>query len=833
MKLKLPLIFSLVFMVLGLNAQPPGMGKKKGPSIKGTIKGQLIDTTTNSAIGFATISMRRAGTERIIDGILTEEDGSFKLREVVNGKYDLSISFLGYEQRDLKDVEVTLKDPTTDLGNVFLLPSNYVLDEVQITEKRALIENKVDKIVFNAEDDASISGGDATDVLRKVPMLAVDLEGNVSIRGSQNIKILINGKPSGMFSNNVAEALKMFPADEIKKVEVITAPGAKYDAEGSGGIINIVTKKSDVEGIAGTLNGSGGTRSQSLNLNLNAGKGRFGFSSNGSLYYSLPNDAPNSFFREDQTDSGTRIISQEGIQKTSRLGFRGTASAFYDLNAYNSFNTSITYRGHSMDGDGLIDAMFMDPVSGLDDIYTRDNINETLFTGYDWNTDYTRKFENNEDREFTIAIQVSGDVQNQDYQITEVHSLDFLNRRENIFNDGDNLETTLQLDYTHPIADGVKLEVGAKSVLRDIDSDYQYELYDEGLDDFILDDSRSNLFFYDQDVYAGYASTTYSIGKFNLITGVRYEHTTINGDFQNGEAVFGNEYSNLLPNFAIARPLKNFRNLKFSYNQRIQRPSLFFINPFTNNVDRINQTIGNPELNPEKTHQFELSYNFRLLGFNIFSSGYYRKTLDIIEQVLSIDDIGRSITTYENVGENNSVGINIFSNKSIGRFSFRLGGDLFTYNATGVINGQELSSDAINYRVFTGGDFAITGDFKADFFGFFNSPKRTLQGDRQSFSMFGMGLRKEINNWSIGVRIIEPFKSHIDFKNELQGSNPEFYQTSVFSFPIRSFGISLRYKFGKVDFKERKSKIKNTDLKSGDGGGGQGGQQGGTSGNNG
>src|SRR5690606_38493930 len=229
MKHFLLLCFFIVITMNAMHAQFPGGGMPKGPELKGKITGTVIDSLTGQPIGYATLSITKKGSKIILDGILSQEDGSFTFSEVKTGSYDITVSFLGYEDKKLEKVETTLKSPDIHLDKIILSPSTVLLEAVEITEDKALIENKIDKLVFNAENDASIAGGDATDVLRKVPMLSVDLNGNVSLRGSQNVRILINGKPSGMFSGNVADALKMFPADQIKKVEVITAPSAKYD----------------------------------------------------------------------------------------------------------------------------------------------------------------------------------------------------------------------------------------------------------------------------------------------------------------------------------------------------------------------------------------------------------------------------------------------------------------------------------------------------------------------------------------------------------------------------------------------------------------------------
>lgn len=842
----LSLISIILCFAFSSHAQFGSWGGNQKSKIKGKITGELIDSLSNQKIGFATVVLMKAGKTKEVNGVLSEDNGKFKMTELKMGKYDAYISFLGYKDKIIRDIELTGKSPDYNCGRILLTSADYLLDEVEVTAKRALFENKVDKLVFNAEDDSSITGGDATDVLRKVPTLSVDLEGNVSLRGSQNVRILINGKPSGMFSSNVADALKMFPADQIKKVEVITSPGAKYDGEGSAGIINIITKKENIEGIAGSISGSVGNRQNNGNLTLNAGKGRFGFSSGGGFYYSNPADADlcvmrggENFTYQDevpcQNQSGL-TYSNSGITTSSRLGFNGSASAFYDFNAYSALNSSFNIRGFTFDTDGESVGSF-DALIVQDNSFTRTNTTNTLMSGWDWNTDFTKKFEKSDKQELVFAVQVSTNAQNQDNYVNDIG---FISRNEEIQNDGDNLELTGQIDYVQPIGKSNKLEVGVKSVIRDIKSDSEFRPKLEGESDFMIDESRSFLFNYDQNVYAAYTSYNFFVKKFNLVAGMRFERTEIDGDgaLRDGtvdpetEAVLADfpfSYDNWLPNFAISRSLKNFRTVKLSYSKRIQRPSLYYINPFRNTTDFANLVIGNPQLSPELTDQVELSYNTNIKGFTVFSSFYYKYNRDIIEQIAITDNSTVLRTSFDNVGTNNSIGTNLFITRTLGLFTIRGGGDIYTYNASGMINGTDFENKALSYRLFTSGEYAFTGTLKADFFGFFQAPRFTLQGENASFSIMGIGVKKEFKNYSLGIRIIEPFAANKNFDSDITGA--DFRQVTQFSIPFRSIGVNFSYKFGKVDFKERKSKIKNSDQKAGEGegqggGGGQGGGMG-------
>ncbi|MBK7409098.1 MAG: TonB-dependent receptor family protein [Saprospirales bacterium] len=393
--------------------------------------------------------------------------------------------------------------------------------------------------------------------------------------------------------------------------------------------------------------------------------------------------------------------------------------------------------------------------------------------------------------------------------------------RDNNFNDGLNSEYTLQADYVHPFSKKIKLETGAKAVIRRIDSDYLFEQYDPVLGDYIVNAMFTDIFAYDQDVYAGYLSMNAKIGEnYGVVAGLRYEHTRIAGSYQSELPPFENQYDNLLPSLILSRTFKNFSTLKLSFSQRIQRPSLFYINPYQQVSDPFNVSAGNPDLEPERSSQVELSYGAFVKGFSINASAYYRLTQDVIESYLEIDTIsGISQTSYLNIGKNQSVGLDFFTSVTIKKnLTLRGGFNLSTYNAQGVVNGQTLANQAILFNGNLAGNLTIKEVWKFEMFGFYRAPRQSLQGITPNFSLMSMGLNRDIfkKRGTVGIRVVEPFFRNKDFKSELSGAN--FTQTSNFSIPFRSYGINFSLRFGKLDFRapqRSRRSIRNEDLKEG------------------
>ncbi len=845
-------LFLTLFVLLGMLAygQRPnfsGGSRGGGPSITGNISGVLTDSVSGAAVEFATVVLIDAKSQKQIDGGLTDEKGEFRLSNLKLGTYNLSFTFMGYQGKEIKGITLTGKDPDYKIDNIPLVAEGVNLEEVEVVGQEVLVENKIDKLVYNADKDVTTKGGDATDVLRNVPLLEVDFDGNVSLRGASNVTILINGKLSTLFGANPGEALQTISADQIKSVEVVTTPTAKYDGEGTAGIINIITKKKSIEGFTGSVSTAIGNRNGRANINTNLARGRFGLNANVSSYFSWPLDRPSEFYRENTVNGITSTLSQIGVGTGTSFGPRGSIGAFYDFNAYSSINTSVSFFGRGGSNDSRIDATS----TGLfDQNYTRFLDNTSLRGGFDWTTDYRKKFKTPE-QELSMAFQLSGNKSDNESTILQEGDDPSLFRDERNDNDGLNLEYTLQTDYVHPFSNSVKLETGVKAILRRIDSDYLYEERQEGDLDYTIDQSRTDEFGYVQDVYAGYASFNLKFGKnWGVVAGARYELTDISGDFRDDPTTFANDYGNVLPSLIISRNFKNFSSLKASYTKRIQRPSLRTINPYIQVEDNRNISFGNPDLNPELTDQYDLTYQAFIKGLVINASVFYRTTSQTIENFTDVafqDDGGIvttiydqstftneivdrflgevadrevSFTTFRNIGRAESLGFSLFSSKTIAKkLTIRGGFTLASYNAEATIGDQLVERDAWNFNANLSGTYTIKKGFRVEARGFFRGRRQTLQGFTPSFTIFSVGANRDIGKRaSLGLSVLNPHRENNVFGSESRGEN--FYQFNRVEFPFRSFRVNFRLKFGKLNFKqarERRSKIRNNDqIRGGD-----------------
>lgn len=819
------LLALLLFTTTAWSQIPGNSTRTKGI---GKIVGFIVDEEKDEIIEFATISLYRG--EELIDGTITDEKGKFTLTGLIDGKYKLEVSFLGYDKKTIEDVEIK-KERTLNLKRIGLVTGAATLDEVTVTGQRQLIEEKVDRMVYNADQDNLSKGGDAADVLRKVPLLSVDLEGNISLRGSSNIQVLINNKPSTIVAADVSDALKMLPADIIKTVEVITSPSAKYDAEGSGGIINIITKKNNLEGYYLNINSGVGLRGSNLGLNGSLRTGKFGMTLGG-FGRAFYNDAETTMDQLTITDTGTRLTRQSSEADDNGIFGRYNVGFDYDIDKTQFLSGGVRFGIRDFRRDELQTTDIFADDQLLQ--YNLRNIDSRRYSGStDFNVDYLKIF--SPGHEFSISTLYSRTDQNSNFVSDNLdENEDFINSIKNL-DDNLNQEVTLQTDYIYPIGDKQIFEVGAKGIFRSVDSDFSYQ-FASVPGAFETDFRRpAGTLDYDQNVAAGYTSYTLSLpGKYTVKGGVRFEQTMIDA-VQNGEDIDIPNYSNLVPSVNLSKTFKDYTTIKLGYNRRIQRPWLRQLNPNVNVQNSQNIQVGNPNLRPELADNLELGISKLIKKTYLNISLFGRITDNAINQVrFPIDSIpGAIVTTYENIGKERSLGMNIFANINFtDKWTMNGGVDLRYAWLEGQVTGTDGTSETAknsgwNYGGRVMSQYKLGNGWTAQGFAFMRGRRVQLQGSRGGFGAYSVGLNKDFKNkkGSIGLAAENFLNRGWNVNTELNSAF--FTQNSNMLLLNRSVRINFNYRLGKMDVRRSRKKtrsVRNDDLMSGgDSGGGMGG----------
>lgn len=830
----------------------PGAPATEVPRGNAKLTGVVTDSTTGKPVEFASVALIDPQTKRPIDGAVADDKGRFTLTKLPPGDFQLLISFVGYRNKTLSSVKLDRRGDVV-LGTVKLAPDVRTLSEVNVVGQQALVEEKVDRIVYNADKDITAKGGDATDVMRKVPLLSVDLDGNVSLRGSSNVRVLINNKPSTIVASSVADALKQIPADMIKTVEVITSPSAKYDAEGSAGIINIITKKTTLQGFTLNVDSGVGNRGSNLGLNGNLRTGKMGFSLSG--FGRAGYNVRGAFANTQQVfgGSGTTTTEQSADTRNQNLFGQYTLGWDYDISKTSAITASLRYgaRNQTQFQDN-----FLTKTSGTYfPIYNARNVRTDDLSGtVDANVDYTRTFK--PQQEFSLSAQFSRNNRNNDFVADILSSADFqtITSRQQNLNDSYNQESTIQADYQTPIGKNQQLEFGGKGIYRQVESAFQYRFAPGNTSQFENDSRRlGNTLIYDQTIGAGYVSYTLTTkSKFTIKAGTRYEFTNINANYsltqpgeqggQAGQDLGIPSYSNLVPSLNISKALKGGKTIKLSYNRRLQRPGLRFLNPNVNVANPTNITQGNPLLSPELTDNFELSNSAYIKNVYVNATLFYRRTNNSITSVqdtntTSIGEVTNPTlprpirTTYLNIGREEAYGVNVFGNATL--FSkWQIGGGFDAYYAYLTNN----SSTAV-YRA-TNSGWVVTGRFFTSLnikngwglqgFGFIRGREIQLQGYRGGFAFYSFGVKKDLKDkrGSFGIAGENFFNNPFTIRSE--SASPIFVQNSVTSLYNAGIRANFSYKFGKLSFDQpqrRRGRGGNDDLKDGGDGGGDGGGQ--------
>ncbi len=812
-------------------AQPkalPGTAGDQSPKGTAKITGYVVDSSQTKAVEFASVALYNKATGKAVDGTVADEKGKFTLNKLVAGRYRALITFVGYRTKMIDSLELA-NGQTLDLGIIKLPSSVKQLNEVVVTGQAALIEEKVDRLVYNAEKDLTARGGDASDVLRKVPLLTVDLDGNVSLRGSQNIRVLINNKPSTIVASSVSDALKQIPADQIKSVEVITSPSAKYDAEGSGGIINIITKKNSLQGLNLNIDSGVGNRGSSLSLNGSYRKGKAGFTLGG-FGRAIYNTKTETNLEQTSVSNGvSTLTSQHGMGNSQGLFGQYNLGFDYDLAKNQSITAGVRYGVRNFENkQDLVTRLFTNGIGGAG--INRNVDTKNLSGTVDMNVDYLRTFK--PQQEWSISTLYSRTDLTNNFDANLFNDASSLVSRQRNLNSNVNQELTFQTDYQTPILKNQLIEFGGKAIFRQVNSDYRY-LYGGPSGELLTQNNNTlGALLYNQNIAAGYTSYTYTTKKrYTFKGGLRYEHTFIDASTKEGGPIGIGDYGVLVPSVNASKTY-NGTTVKLGYNRRIQRPGLQQLNPNFNQANPQVITVGNPSLRPELTDNFELGLSRTIKKTFVNATFFGRVTDNAITQVSQPSDTlkGALVTTYQNIGRQRAFGTNIFTNVAItSKINVGVFFNGFYTTLTGQVTGkdgrsQELTNDGFNISGGTMASATFGHGWGVQGFAFMQGNTIQLQGRQGGFGFYTLGVRKDIANkkGSIGLAAENFLSNRFNIHTVL--TSPQFNQVSDVYLYNRGIRLTFTYKIGKMtmDAPRKKAKsVNNDDVKSDGAGGGQ------------
>lgn len=730
------LLLSIIFSVGQLAAQ-------KGPH-PGKVAGTLIDATTEEPIGFANVVVYTV-RDSMVTGTTTDIDGKFEFDNLPLGDYRLEMSFLGYDTEN-REVELNELERFFILGDVALGTGGQDLSEVVVTAERAVMELGLDRKVFNVEKSVAAAGGSAEDLLRQLPSISVDLEGNVSLRGSGSVRFLINGRPSGLVGNDPATYLKSLSASNIERIEVITNPGAAYDPEGTAGIINIVLKNKQDDGFNASINLNAGTNNKfdgSLDMNFRKGKfntfggvsGRYderffrGFrNQDGSI-------ADSTFFRKFTFD-GDRIRksvtyklgTEYSLGKRAVIGLQGN----YQLEAGESNNNRLTN--------------FFNSANELERVSTRLETEPSDESNYEVQANYTTTFAK-EGRKFSAQLQYSQndefEQENFDETIVDGNNL-FL---ESILQNSPSIEERNlligQIDYEQMIGE-FKFETGWRTTLQELTTDAAFATFDGT--EFVRNVDQSNLFNYQEDVHALYATFGGKIKDLTFSAGLRAEQAyTTSALIEPAPETFNNDYFKIYPSVFLGYAFDDNSTLQVSYSRRINRPRAWDLNPFVDRGDPFNLRSGNPFLLPELINSFELNLQQRHSLGTLTAGVYFRQLNDLISRISETLPGGVTLGTRGNLDRGRNYGIELINTVRIGK-KLELTASANGYKSEIIGRADDQNIDANGY-LFSGnlqGGYQLPGNIQAQFTYFYRSPGVRPQGRTGTIQSLDLGFRKEI-----------------------------------------------------------------------------------------
>ncbi len=816
------IIFLLLFICSSIFVYSQPRGDESRPAI-GKIKGTIVDFKSKIPVEFSTIALYRKKDSSLVTGTVANNKGTFELASLEFGRYYMKINFIGYKQLIIDTLMIRFKQPEVNLGTLSLHSSSEQLNEVEVATEKSSMTLGIDRKIFNVEKSIVTDGGSATDVLKNIPSVSVDIDGNVSLRGSQNVTVLVDGRPSSITGTNKAQILQQIPASSIESIELITNPSAKYDPDGMSGIINIVLKKNKLVGLNGSVSVSVGTFDKysgaanisyrNSKLNVFANYGYRDNSRTGSGWSNRQNILPDTtFFLNSESSSLNRNITNNAkagidffLDTKNTLGFslmlsngleKGNASSFYsELN--DSSRTTASFYRDELSGD------------------TPKNI--------DYNVNYRRTFTKPK-QELTFDATYSNASGN---SLSDYLERDYTGKyeiknnypyRQSTSNKYTSGVTNIQMDYTQPLKKQMKLEAGAKTLIRKTDTKFVSQTYDYTSEDFLYDTHLNNDFLYNENIYAAYATFSGVIKGFGYQLGLRAEQANTESHLITTGEKFQMNYSNFFPSMHFTQKMKHDQEIQLSYSRRINRPNPHTLNPFRENSDPYNVRYGNPYLEPEYIFAHELNYLKYFKKATLSATVYYRKTNGIIQRIKTIGDSTSSYITFVNLNSSKSYGVEAIIKNDITKWWNTM---LSLNGFKTVIDGSnvdgDLQNDNYSFMIKLLSNMRVWKNMDIQFTLNYNGPQVTPQGTTKAVFAMDIGFKKDIfRNASLSLNLTDITNSR---KMAWEASGDNFYQSMERRRESRVATLTFTYRFGSAADKQ-KSRQRKSDSNDMDNGGG-------------
>ena len=794
------LILALALFVTSLTAQRGGRpgGRAGAPEI--TVKGKIVDADTQAPLEFATISLFSKIDTTLITGGLTEPDGTFAIKAKIGQMYAL-LEYISYEPQKVDVIidrdAIRSGSRSIDLGTITLALSGIALDNIEIRAEKSETQFSLDKRVFNVGKDLANQGGSAEDILDNVPSVTVDIEGAVSLRGSEGVRILIDGKPSGLANQDNANGLRSIPANLIESVEVITNPSARYEAEGMAGIINIVLKKDKGSGFNGSFDVSAGYPNQSgIGANVNYRKDKVNWFANYGLRHRTGPGNGRSFLRQERE---TDIFFQEAIRQNERSSLSNSIRFGIDYlpSEKETLTGAFLYRRSDENNFGSL------TYNEFIDNFPENLVTTTLRTDDETEDESNLEYSVNYKKEYSsrkhtleATIQYQDNIESEGSDFLEQSDVFVGDAIPNLVQRSDNDESQkqwlFQLDFNKPVGKDGSFELGARTSLRSINNDYLVQQEEDGTLQKLI--GLSNNFNYDENVHAVYSIYGNKANKFSYQFGLRAEYSDILTELLETNEVNPRDYFNFFPSSFLNYELSEGSTIQTSYSRRIRRPRFFDLNPFFTFSDSRNTFSGNPNLDPEFTDSYEINYISYSDNVTISGGLFYRHTTDVIQRILEFNEDGTTNRLPQNLATGDDIGVELTFQYS-GLKWLRLNGNANFYQQE--VNGQNVNDTfqsntttwntrwTSRFTFWQGSDLQLRFNYRA--------PRETVQGRSNSVATLDLGWSKDVlgKQGTLTLSVRDLFNSRRR-QGETIGEN--FFQESEFQWRARTATLSFNYR---------------------------------------